>query len=89
MANPAGVELYGEAQAVVDGVDDLPRAGEMVVGQFGVMAVAVERGARLLDQNEVSDGSRGTTGSARDPGVVAVPQFVLRLVPLLQDLLRC
>ena len=48
LADPTAIELYGEAQMVADDVDDPPWAGIVVVGQLGVMAVPVERGARLF-----------------------------------------
>ena len=88
LADLAAVELDGEAEAVADDVDDLSRAGVVVVGQLGVMAVPVERGARLLHSDEVADGGSGAREPVRDPGFVARSQFVPRLVSLLQDFLR-
>ena len=54
LADPAAVELDGEAEAVADDVDDLPRAGVVVMGQLGVMAVSVEGNRSLADQQKLS-----------------------------------
>ena len=85
LADPTAVELDGEAEAVTDNVDDLPRAGVVAMGQLGVMAVPVELGARLLDEDEVTSSGGSTRGPALDPGVMALPSLVSRLVSLLQD----
>ena len=43
LADPAAVELDGEAEALVDDIDDFPRARVVVVGQLRVVAVTVQR----------------------------------------------
>ena len=55
------------------------------MGQPGVMAVSVERSTRLLDENEVAHSGDSTRAPALDPGVMAFPELVPRLVSLLQD----
>ena len=85
LADLAAVELDGEAEAVADDVDDLSRAGVVVMGQLGVMAVSVGRSTRLLDEDEVAHSGGSTWGPALDPGVMAFPELAPRLVALLQD----
>ena len=61
LADPAAVELDGEAEALVDDIDDFPRARLVVVGQLRVVAVTVQRVDRFLDEDAVIN-CRSSTG---------------------------
>ena len=69
LADPAAVESDGEAEALVDDIDDFPRARVVVVGQLRVVAVTVQCVDRFLDEDAVINCRSSTGRLSHDAGV--------------------
>lgn len=77
LPNSATIEPDSETQAFPDNVDHAPRSREVVVRQFGVDPVMVERASVLSHHDVVVQLGSGPGGCACDSCIVVLALFVL------------